>query len=349
MSLFMRALMLVLLGLVVLFLVWPAPFRAVAWQPDRLQVPPENHALQAAVLWAQGQIIGPEDVEIDASGHVYAGLADGRIVRVEGDHVETIARTGGRPLGLVLDGRGHLVVCDAYRGLLQVDLSGQVRVLTDRADGVPFGFTDDLDRAADGKIYFTDASWRWSQRDYLLDMLEGRPYGRLLVYDPATKTTRTLLKDLYFANGVAVMPDGQSELVAETWRYRITRYWLKGTHAGQHEVFADNLPGMPDNIDVDSQGHVWVALPTPRRPDIDFLARHTWLRERMAVLPRFMWPGPSHQGWVLELDSKGHTLRSLQDPSGNHLRFITSAHRRHGQLVLGSLENDRIGVLNLTP
>lgn len=38
-----------------------------------------------------------------------------------------------------------------------------------------------------------------------------------------------LLKDLYFANGVALSKDESFVLVAETFQYRISRYWLKGT------------------------------------------------------------------------------------------------------------------------
>ena len=50
------------------------------------------------------------------------------------------------------------------------------------------------------------------------------------------------------ANGIVVEPGGESLLVAETGAYRIQRYWLKGDRAGQTEVFAENLPGFPDNI-----------------------------------------------------------------------------------------------------
>jgi sugar lactone lactonase YvrE len=37
-------------------------------------------------------------------------------------------------------------------------MDGAIEVLATEADGVPFGFTNDVDIAPDGTIYFTDAS-----------------------------------------------------------------------------------------------------------------------------------------------------------------------------------------------
>ena len=88
----------------------------------------------------------------------------------------------------------------------------------------------------------------------MLDLLEGRPYGRFIVYDPSTNEAEVLLKDLYFPNGVALSSSEEFVLINETWRYRILRYWLKGQHAGQKEVFIDNLPGFPDGVSSNDKG-----------------------------------------------------------------------------------------------
>ena len=338
----------ILLCAVLGFLAWPAPFHAQAWRPSPLPPLHFTDDLSASVLWGRGEIHGPEDVAVDARGRVYTGLADGRIVRLDGQSVQTLARTGGRPLGLILVDAQHLVVCDAWRGLLRVGIDdGRVEVLSHAAEGLPFGFTDDLAAAADGRIYFSDASSRWHQPDYMMDLLEGHPYGRLLVYDPQTRQTHTLLRGLYFANGVAMTPDDAAVLVVESFRYRIRRYWLKGAAAGTTDIFADNLPGIPDNIDVDARGHVWVALPTPRRFDIDAMMASRWLRERTALLPLWLRPGPSHVGLLAELDAQGHLLHLHRDADGEHLRMITSVLPDHDRLIIGSLENDRVGVLHL--
>lgn len=220
-------------------------------------------------------------------------------------------------------------------------------MLSSAADGLPFGFTDDLDIASDGRIYFTDASSRFHQPDYVLDLLESRPHGRLLRYDPATGRTETLLKDLYFANGVALSAHEDFVLVNETYRYRIARYWLKGPKAGQQDVFIDNLPGLPDNLQGDRAGTFWVALPSPRKADADFILPHPWLKAQLAKLPRPLLPKPTPYGLVLALDENGKVVRSLHDTSGQHLRMITSAKPVGDYLYFGSLENDRIGRLQI--
>jgi sugar lactone lactonase YvrE len=307
-----------------------------------------NDTLMKAELLGRGQLHGPEDTAVDAQGRVYAGLHDGRIVRLEADgSVATFADTQGRPLGMDFDAAGLLIVADAYRGLLSIDPQGQIQVLTSEAEGLPFKFTDDLDIASDGTIYFSDASSRFAQPDYLLDLLEARPHGRLLSYNPGSGETRVLLKDLYFANGVALSANEDFVLVNETYRYRISRYWLKGEQAGTHDVFIDNLPGLPDNLQGDRAGTFWVALPTPRKADADFLHRHPWLKAQLAKLPRALWPKAIPYGFAIALNEQGEIVRSLHDTSGTHLRMLTSVKPVGDYLYFGSLDNDRIGRLKI--
>lgn len=345
-------LVLLLAALAIYLAFTPSPIDPLAWTPPA--APPltgvlePNDTLMKAELLGQGQVHGPEDTAVDKEGRVYAGLADGRVVRFEANgQVQTFADTGGRPLGMDFDAQGNLIVCDAWRGLLKIDPQGQITVLSTQADGLAFGFTDDLDIASDGRIYFSDASSRFHQPDYVLDLLESRPHGRLLRYDPASGKTETLLKDLYFANGVALSAHEDFVLVNETYRYRITRYWLQGPKAGTSEVFIENLPGLPDNLKGDRAGTFWVALPTPRKADADFILPHPWLKAVVAKLPRPLLPKPTPYGLVLALDENGQVLRSLHDTSGQHLRMITSAKPVGDYLYFGSLENDRIGRLQI--
>jgi sugar lactone lactonase YvrE len=181
----------------------------------------------------------------------------------------------------------------------------------------------------------------------LLDLLEARPHGRLLSYHPGSGETRVLLKDLYFANGVALSANEDFVLVNETYRYRISRYWLKGEQAGTQDVFIDNLPGLPDNLQGDRAGTFWVALPTPRKADADFLHRHPWLKAQLAKLPRALWPKAIPYGFAIALNEQGEIVRSLHDTSGTHLRMVTSVKPVGDYLYFGSLDNDRIGRLKI--
>jgi sugar lactone lactonase YvrE len=341
----------VVVGIAALLLM-PSPIDSVAWEPapaPQLVGPlMPNEKLQEAELIAQGKIVGPEDLAFDANERMYTGLEDGRIVRIDGPSIETVLKnTGGRPLGIQFDAKGNLIVCDAWKGLLCIAPNGKVDVLANAADGIPFGCTDNLDIASDGKIYFSDASSKWHLPDYMLDFLEGRPYGRLLVYDPVTKQTTTLIKGLYFANGVALSKNEDFVLVAETYRARIQRYWLKGPKPGTADVFADNLPGLPDNIDSDRQGRFWVAMVAIRKADTDMVVRHPWLKELVAKLPGAMRPKAPRYSLAIALDESGRIVTSLHDTTGKHLSLITTVLPHRGALYFGSHENDRIGRLVL--
>ncbi len=352
----MRRILLLLIGVVMATAVWlfvlPGPVDPAAWNPPPdpglTGVAAPNDALRDADLIGAGQIVGAEDVAVDAQGRIYGGLQDGRIVRVLPDGtIETFADTGGRPLGLDWDPQGNLVVADAYAGLLSIDPSGSIAVLSTGAQGVPFGFTDDLDVASDGRVYFSDASSRFAQAEYILDLLETRPYGRLLVYDPATDATEVLLDELYFANGVALSAREDFVLVNETWRYRIIRYWLKGPRAGEHEVFIDNLPGFPDGVSGNGRGTFWLALPSTRKANVDAMHPKPWLKRVVAKLPPQLRPKAVHYGLVLALDETGRITASYHDRTGEHLREITSVEEHGGAIYLGTLGNDRIGRLAL--
>lgn len=350
-----RALVLLLGGLLILaviFLLVPSDVDPAAYSPP---APPAlvgplapNRDLSSAELIAHGKIRGPEDVALDAAGRIYGAAEDGRIVRVtlgpDGEEsLETFAETGGRPLGLHFDGAGRLIVADALAGLLAIDPSGRVETLLTEADGLPFAFTDDLDVASDGRIYFSDASWRHGHHDYLEDLLEAKPHGRLVRFDPTTGESEVLLDDLYFANGIALSQDEDFVLVNETYRYRITRYWLAGPRAGTHDVFIDNLPGFPDGVSSNRRGTFWVALFTVRNPVMDRLHPRPWLKQQMSKLPRSLWPKPRPYGLVMALDESGRVVRTLHDPEGERVPQITSVEEVDGFLYLGNLNRDWIG------
>lgn len=342
-----RQVLVLFIVLVSLFFLLASPIDPVAYEvpsPRPMTGPLEpNTLLRQSEILARGKLLGPEDVDVDDQGRIYGGTVDGKIVRILPDgKVETFAETGGRPLGMDFDHAGNLIVCDADRGLLSIDREGTVTVLATEAGGIPFRFADDVAVAPDGRIYFSDASARFGKSEYMLDLMEGRPHGRLLRYDPSTRATEVLLGDLYFANGVAVDREGEFVLVNETYRHRITRYCLAGPKEGTSDIFFDNLPGFPDGISTSPRGTFWVALFTVRNRQADQLAPFPFVRKQLAKLPQTLWPTPEPYGFVLELDREGNLLRSLQDPGGEVVSVITSVHEKDGTLYFGTLLNDYV-------
>lgn len=327
---------------------WPIDFDPVAWEAPpapALEGPYAlNDALAGVELLALGVAPGAEDVDVDAAGNIYAGLADGRVVVFDaaGANLRELANTQGRPLGLEFDKAGNLIIADARRGLLSLAPDGTLTVLSESAGGVPFGFADDVDVAEDGTIYFSDASSRYGVDDYKLDLLEHRPHGRLLAYDPGTKETRVVLDSLYFANGVAVSEDQSYVLVTETGAYRVRRVWIAGPRAGQNEVLIDNLPAFPDGISRGSGGVFWLAFAAPRMPLIEALSPYPFLRKAIVRLPRALWPKPDKHAWLLGIDGTGQVVANLQHLDAKAFSPLTSVEQHGDSLYLGSLEYNGI-------
>jgi sugar lactone lactonase YvrE len=344
----------------------PVSIAPAAWTPPiapSLTGPyQQNSRLAPVQRLSVGQGHAPEDVAVDAEGRIYGGLEDGRIVQLQPDGTQprVFADTHGRPLGLVFDRDGNLLVADALKGLLSIDKAGQVKLLADQVEGVKFGCLNDLDVAADGTIYFTEASNKFPMSEHVNDLLEHQPNGRLLAWDPKTQKARTLLPGIYFANGVAVSPDQSFVLVAETGMYRVQRLWLSGPKAGQSDVFIDNLPGFPDGIMsnrdksptgqdklADRQDKFWLALVTPRQSLFDKLLPHPFLRKVVFRLPKSLQPAPQRYSFILALDTQGHVIDNLQNGSPDCYAQIANAVEHNGSLYFGSIGEDTIGRFTL--
>ena len=282
---------------------------------------------------------GPEDVLVDDAGRVLTGVADGRILRLDPDgrQVEVLADTGGRPLGLEWLPDGALLVCDARRGLLRV-ADGVVEPLV-----TGLAFCNNAAVAPDGTVYFTDSTDRIGIDAWKGELLQHSGTGRLLRRGLAAETT-VLLDGLEFANGVALTPDGTSVVVAETAAYRLTRYSLVD---GTAEVFADNLPGFPDNISTGSDGLIWVSLASPRDAMLDrLLPLAPVLRRAVWALPDRLQPQEQHTVWVRAYGPDGSLVHDLQAPA-ERFGFVTGVREAGGRVWLGSLTGNCVAAFDL--
>ena len=288
---------------------------------------------------------GPEDVVADARGRVLTGVEDGRILRIDGltgdatPRVEVLAETGGRPLGLELLPDDALLVCDAELGLLRVDLrEGIVRILADSVAGERLRFCSNVVALADGSVCFTVSSRRYPLDQWIGDIVEHSGTGRLLRLEPGSERPEVLLEGLQFANGLALSSDESFLVVAETGARRLTRYWLAGPQAGRGEPFAENLPGMPDNIWRGApDGPIWVSLAGPHLPPLDLLHRAAPAVRQAAARAAVRAPyRPTGFIGVLGVDDQGGIVHHLTRRRSG-FRMVTSVCDAAGHLVLGSL------------
>lgn len=336
------------LALLAYLALWPVPIDPVAWDAPvdagHVGVFAVDSALAGAERVSIGDRPGPESVARDAAGRLYAAALDGSIVRLDAEGRDPVvwARTEGRPLGLAFGAEGTLYVADGVRGLLAVDTTGQVTVLATEAEGRPFGFADDLDVAPDGRVYFSDASSKFtvSRRQdaaaSTLDVIEHGGHGRLLEWDPVTRQVQVIAAGLQFANGVALTTDGRAVLLAETGSYRILRIEVQGPDRGRVTPIVENLPGFPDNISRDAEGRFWVALFAPRKAILDRLARYPTLRKVIVRIPAALQPKPARYAHLIAIDETGRVLDDRQDPAGGYAP-ITDVLATERWLYLGSL------------
>ncbi len=315
-----------------------------------------NNKLRDVTLIGLGRIESPEDVILDRDDNLYAGSRHGDVIRFlapDYERMEVYAHIGGQPLGLAFDREDNLHVCVGGMGLYRVTPERKVERVTDETnrswtsinDDSRLRLADDLDIADDGRIFFSEATVRYEMHEWPVDGLEARGNGRIVCFDPRDSSTRTVLRGLRFPNGIAIASDGQSILFAETWGCCIKRYWFDGPKAGQVQMVIDNLPGYPDNINLASDGHYWLALVGMRCPAYDLAMRMPGFRRRMATrVPVDEWLFPNiNTGCVLKFSEAGEILETLWDLGGENHPMITSMREHRGHLYLGGISNNRIG------
>ncbi|KAF4090099.1 hypothetical protein AMELA_G00048100 [Ameiurus melas] len=329
-----------------------------------------NLKLRQAERLFEDHLVGPESIA-NIGDILYTGTADGRIVKIDGRKISVVATLGkppcgspeqehvcGRPLGIRVGPNGTLFVADAYLGLFEVNpVTGKTTLLVSTkmmVGGRRLSFVNDLDVTQDGKkVYFTDSSSRWQRRDFMKLIMEATADGRVLEYDTETKEVAVMMENLRFPNGIQLLPDEESVLVAETTMARIRRIHVAGLNKGGMDTFIENLPGFPDNIRRSSSGGYWVAMsairPNPGFSMLDFLSQRPWIKNvifklfsqetLMKFVPRY--------SLVVELQDGGTCVRSFHDPHGTVAAYISEAHEHNGHLYLGSFRSPYLCKLDL--
>jgi ribose transport system permease protein len=315
----------------------------------------DNRLLEAKPI-GLGGLEGPEDVILDRDDNLYCGTRHGEIIRFfapDYTQSEVFVHIGGFPLGLAFDAHDNLISCVGAMGLYSVSPDRQVKKLsaetrrswTSVVDDARLRDPNDCDIAPDGRIYFTDSTKRYDAHDWTLDSIENRATGRLLVYDPKNNTTRTILDNYRYTNGVCLAHDGKSLFFAESWACRIHRYWLEGPKAGTVECVIKDMPGYPDNINRASDGSYWMAWLGMRTPSFDLSLRHPAMRKRMTRrLPQDDWLFPNiNTGGIVKFDESGRIADAMGDISGTSHPMVTSMREHKGFLYIGGILNNRIG------
>ncbi|KAI6184666.1 Adipocyte plasma membrane-associated protein [Aphelenchoides bicaudatus] len=306
----------------------------------------------------EGEVDGPECF-VNKNGSLYTGLNSGELVKiVDGKIVKRIVVSDNpvcksircsRPLGLRYWKEEKIAYTDAQLGLFVADFAtGTIRQVMATTTFVgQWGnmFPDDLAFIDEDTVIFSDMSGKCGEDTFGRCFLEFAADGRLIQVNLKTGQWEVIAKDLISPNGVMQHIDKDSVLVAQTMLSRIIRVYYKGPKKGQHEVFADGLPGIVDNLRESVSGKTfWIGLPfganTKWRPLSQMLSEYPTIRRLIAYFPETvrqiaMAIGAPGYNVLIEMDFQGNVVQSIHDPE-NLLDIVTHIEDTGTHLYLGS-------------
>jgi sugar lactone lactonase YvrE len=261
----------------------PAPAPGVAATPSpAVETPappvlPPYGSAQATTFPADYSLRRPEDGVL---------LPDGRLLLADQLHGLVLVADDGRPRpfgnlpaagyqhappaivgganGVTLEPDGtHVLMSDVYRGgIYRIDTATETSELVYQHEfGVNMARRD---RA--GGLWFSQSSRNIPERgeeELWRNIADGTTEGALLhvAAGGAAGSATVAVDGITFANGIALDEDNGHLYLAETIGGRILRYRMDSASGTLSEptVLAEGL--IPDNIELDPSGRLWVALP----------------------------------------------------------------------------------------
>ena len=192
---------------------------------------------------------------------------------------------------------------------------------------------DNLEVSEDGRrIYFSEPFdyEDSSTGDAIDEAVALAPNGQLWVYDLDSHSVRLIAEGFHFINGVLIDPHPdqtreESVIVTQTSQFRVARFFLNGPKAGTSEVVIDSLPGMPDGMDRDAHGRIWLAMFTDRSPLLTWVHENAWIKPLILRLPTALLLTQTQRTGVVALSSDGSEPLYSAFYEGPKLASIASA------------------------
>jgi gluconolactonase len=202
---------------------------------------------------------------------LFSDIPANTIYRWTGKRYEEFRKPSNHSNGLYVDQGWAVVACEhGSRSITRYSLEGRLDTLAFLYQGRRFNSPNDLCKAADGSIYFTDPPWGLEGRNN--DPAKEIPFNG--VYRLYKGNVTIVDSTLSWPNGIALSPDGTYLYVANfeqsTNEAGREVFWMRYTldKSGKvirSEVFFKaedtSLPGGPDGMKVDKNGNLFLTGP----------------------------------------------------------------------------------------
>ena len=216
---------------------------------------PKSDSLQPVKILFTGDY--SEGVVVDRDGNIY--FSHGKVITmVTSDGGHRVWAETGAPNGHKILADGTHLVCDAsHHAVLRLDSKGNMmEPASQECDGKALRAPNDISVDVDGGFYFTDPGGSDASN----------PIGTIHYVGPSGKTY-LVAGGLAFPNGIVLLPNQQSLLVAESKKNRILLYEvLSPGRVGPMKIFADlpskageQIGNEPDGMCLDVDGNLYVA------------------------------------------------------------------------------------------
>lgn len=175
--------------------------------------------------------------------------------------------------------------------------------------------------------------------------------GRLWRHDLETGETRLVADGFHFIDGILIDPHPldtreESVLVTQTPGFAITRLFVAGPRAGTAEPIWTGLPGMPDGMDRDAQGRIWIGLYRKRSTFLTWVHKNPWIKPLLLRLPLALLPVPSETG-ILALSPDGATPLYYGIYEGPLLRDAAVGVPGKDHLYIASFDREQHGLIRM--
>ena len=188
-------------------------------------------------------------------GHLlFSDIPVNQIFKIDNRGRTVVRENSGGANGNAYDDKGRLYTCEGRtRRVVRMDKKGAADVLAESFEGKKLNGPNDIVVTKNEHVYFTDPAFGDAD-----DKRELPFYG---VFHIAPKGTITaVLKWQTRPNGVALSPDGKILYVTNSDERNVRAFDVGNAGGLENErMFIAKTDGVPDGLDVDAQGNVFVA------------------------------------------------------------------------------------------